>query len=284
MRDNGLRAASYVAIADLTPRVAEAMLDILREAHVAAYLEPCQPAAPSLEIRIRPVPCDRLFVDETEQDRARRLVDEHAARLREEAEASGLAETGGDGDGRLEDADVGRSGQPPAGSDDTTGGTRMATFDEDRAFAEIVAGFDRPTDDVVPRWPVEEDVDDESDSPPDAGFSTATIRRARGMEDPDEEDTDDLTDLEGIREAVTPADDRYIPPPPPPLPKLETATKLAWLAMMVGPVLLVLSAAADVYVPTWLSALAVLAFVGGFVALVLRMKGGPPDNEDGAIV
>ena len=27
-----------------------------------------------------------------------------------------------------------------------------------------------------------------------------------------------------------------------------------------------------------------LAWMGGFVALVLRMKGGPPDNEDGAIV
>jgi hypothetical protein len=270
MRDNGLRAASYVAIADLTPRVAEAMLDILRDAHVAAYLEPCQPAAPSLEIRIRPLPCDRLFVDEAEQERARRLVDEHAARLRDEAEGAGLAAVGGDG--RMEDADAAGSA---LGSDDPVGGTRMATFDEDRAFAEIVAGYDRPVDDVVPRWPVEEDVDDDDSEP-----SEPTIRLVPDASDPGEEDTDELTGLGD----EAPSEDRYVPPPPPPLPKIETATKLAWLAMMVGPVLLVLSAAANIYVPTWLGTVAVLAFVGGFVALVVRMKGGPPDNEDGAIV
>lgn len=287
MRDNGLRAASYIAIADLTPRVAEAMLEILRDAHVAAYLEPCQPVAPSLEIRMRPLPCERLFVDETEQERAQTLLDEHAARLREETERSGPATSDGvdgdagegsddgepvDGDERTNDVDAARPAEPPGGlSSDTS--ARMATFDEDRAFAEIVAGYDRPTEDVVPRWPAEEDVDDER------GSSAADVQRV-----PDDEDTDELSGLGSVRKAPTPPEDRYVPPPPPPLPQFETATKLAWLAMMVGPVLLVLSAVADIYVPTWLGTLAVLAFVGGFVALVLRMKGGPPDDEDGAIV
>ncbi len=79
-------------------------------------------------------------------------------------------------------------------------------------------------------------------------------------------------------------EERYVPPPPPPLPQLDNVTKLAWLALGGGPALLLVAAVAGLAVPAWLAFLAVLGFVGGFLVLVVRMKGGPPDDEDGAIV
>ena len=39
-RDNGFVARHYVALADLDPRLAEAMLDVLRVEGIAAYVVP----------------------------------------------------------------------------------------------------------------------------------------------------------------------------------------------------------------------------------------------------
>lgn len=85
-----------------------------------------------------------------------------------------------------------------------------------------------------------------------------------------------------------PADDHYIPPVPPPLPKLDPVTKLAWLALFGGPLYLLISTATGAAISGLTAFLAVAAFVGGFVILVLRMDNGrPPDSgsdDDGAVV
>lgn len=85
-----------------------------------------------------------------------------------------------------------------------------------------------------------------------------------------------------------PADDHYIPPVPPPLPKLDPVTKLAWLALFGGPLYLLISTATGAAISGLAAFLAVAAFVGGFVILVLRMDNGrPPDSgsdDDGAVV
>jgi hypothetical protein len=84
-----------------------------------------------------------------------------------------------------------------------------------------------------------------------------------------------------------PADDHYVPPAPPPLPKLEAATKLAWIALFGGPLYLLISTAVGATISGLAAFLAVAAFVGGFVVLVLRMDNGrPPDSgsDDGAVV
>jgi hypothetical protein len=85
-----------------------------------------------------------------------------------------------------------------------------------------------------------------------------------------------------------PASDRYIPPVPPPLPRLGPATKLAWLALFGGPLYLLISTATGATISGLAAFLAVAAFVGGFVVLVLRMDNGrPPDSgsdDDGAVV
>ena len=84
-----------------------------------------------------------------------------------------------------------------------------------------------------------------------------------------------------------PAGEHYIPPVPPPLPQLDPVTKIAWLALFAGPLYLLISTAAAATI-SWLAFLAVAAFVGGFVVLVLRMDNGrPPDSgsdDDGAVV
>ena len=91
-----------------------------------------------------------------------------------------------------------------------------------------------------------------------------------------------------VSPADDPADDHYIPPVPPPLPRLDPVTKGAWLALFGGPLYLLISTATGATISGLAAFLAVAAFVGGFVILVLRMDNGrPPDSgsdDDGAVV
>ena len=84
------------------------------------------------------------------------------------------------------------------------------------------------------------------------------------------------------------AGDHYVPPVPPPLPRLDPVTKGAWVALFGGPLYLLISTAAGATISGLAAFLAVAAFVGGFVILVLRMDNGrPPDSgsdDDGAVV
>jgi hypothetical protein len=95
----------------------------------------------------------------------------------------------------------------------------------------------------------------------------------------------------GPRDAASPnehADEHFVPPVPPPLPRLDPVTKGAWLALFGGPLYLLISTAIGSTISGLAAFLAVAAFVGGFVILVLRMDNGrPPDSgsdDDGAVV
>jgi len=85
-----------------------------------------------------------------------------------------------------------------------------------------------------------------------------------------------------------PTSEHYVPPVPPPLPRLDPITKGAWLALFGGPLYLLISTAIGSTISGLAAFLAVAAFVGGFVILVLRMDNGrPPDSgsdDDGAVV
>ena len=84
-----------------------------------------------------------------------------------------------------------------------------------------------------------------------------------------------------------PAVEHFVPPVPPPLPRLQPATKLAWIALFGGPLYLLIATAVGATISGLAAFLAVAAFVGGFVVLVLRMDNGrPPDSgpDDGAVV
>jgi hypothetical protein len=94
----------------------------------------------------------------------------------------------------------------------------------------------------------------------------------------------------GPRDATLPddpAEDHFVPPVPPPLPRLDPITKGAWLALFGGPLYLLISTAIGATISALAAFLAVAAFVGGFVILVLRMDNGrPPDSgpDNGAVV
>jgi hypothetical protein len=78
-RDNGLEAALWTPLRDVDPRVGEHLLDVLREAGVAAYLEPSADVEPyTRTVSLPSPPSDRLFVDRARTGEARALVDEHA--------------------------------------------------------------------------------------------------------------------------------------------------------------------------------------------------------------
>jgi len=74
-RDNGLRCASYIAVGDLDPRVADDLLETLRTEGIAAYVTPT-PAGRGgyLEMRVPSRLTDRLFADADHADRARELL------------------------------------------------------------------------------------------------------------------------------------------------------------------------------------------------------------------
>jgi hypothetical protein len=269
MRGNGLEASSYVAIADLDPRVADNMLEILREAGVAAYAEPCQPQQGlMLEVTLPPAPLDRLHVDRGEALRSRQLLRELLAA---ESERQG--------------AEAGEDSEAEARAETAGAATERPSDDDDLVWAQIVEAYEREASVPVAPWPTVEDTDeaDEADSSDGSDDSGAVRARNRDGSDPGGGSTE--TEGADSETATTVEQERYVPPPPPPLPRLDPITKLCWGVLLAGPVMMLLAAFGDGYVPSWFLPLGVVAFVGGFVALVFRMRSGPPDEtDDGAVV
>jgi hypothetical protein len=88
-RDNGLRCAGYQPLADLDPRIADAMLVTLRAAGIAAYASPTPAASGGYgELRLPSLPTDRLWADGEQIERARELL------AGETSAEAGPAETG----------------------------------------------------------------------------------------------------------------------------------------------------------------------------------------------
>ncbi|MGY0487010.1 hypothetical protein [Streptomyces sp. WG-D5] len=70
----------------------------------------------------------------------------------------------------------------------------------------------------------------------------------------------------------------FVPPEPPPLPEGDVTSRFAWLAVVGGPVLLLLAVLLGWDMTWWLATLCIGGFLGGFGTLVARMS---PDDEDG---
>lgn len=81
-------------------------------------------------------------------------------------------------------------------------------------------------------------------------------------------------------------DDRYVPDEPAPIPRGDVAGVLAWAAVLLGPLFLLIAGLFwPEASPLWLG-LAVVAFVGGFVALVMRLPSHRDEDsdDDGAVL
>lgn len=304
-RDNGFVARHYLPLADLDPRLAEAMLDVLRAESIAAYVEPSTGHKGGyLEVHLPERPRDRLWVDRERHDRAARLLSEHTAAPVLPIDDAFAANQSSFGSAAAD------STRPV---DDTSG--------IDDAWAQLVANYDLPSPDAVPRWPVAEDVavapwsssdldvggaDAQPTLPieglPGASEASSPVPRriirpadwepsARdqpigdaggGLPSPT---VSDAAFGAGEYDPLSVLDEHFVPPPPPPVPSLRPVTKWAIVAIVAGFALILVKAFTDA-VPGSL-ALGVMGIVGGFGTLVAGMRQDRPDDsdsDDGAVV
>jgi hypothetical protein len=153
---------------------------------------------------------------------------------------------------------------------------------EDAEWESLVQQFSQPSapghdggEDPVPRWPASEDVDEKYEPLIDVPTGL-TVEETPAA---DEEDT------KPKRKDDDPHD-HFVPPEPPRGPRLDWITRLAWLGLLGGPLLLIAAAVLD-FGTGRITTLAVVGFIGGFLTLVIRMKDRlPPDDtpDDGAVV
>jgi hypothetical protein len=302
-RDNGFVARHYVPLADLDPRLADAMLEALRAEGIAAYVEPSTGQLGGyLEVHLPERPRDRLWVDRRHHDRATTLLNVHGDRPDLIAAASTADQTDGGG----ADAE-GQADQHPERHID---GAPNGGESTDDVWAQIVAGFDLPTAVGAGPWPLAEDLPDSDQRDPDGLGDDADRRRSSaieslysGTQDPVDQSpvprrivrpVDPSFDAGTSSTVATPSgeydplsilDEHFVPGPPPPLPRLRRGTRWALAAVLVGVVLIVGRAFWD-SVPDAVF-LGVLFVVGGFVGLVAMMREDRPsdsDPDDGAVV
>jgi len=151
--------------------------------------------------------------------------------------------------------------------------------DEDEVWRQIVASFNDTAerDSADQPWPDSENLPAE---PPRRVVKQSDEEDLLREDDPAGDDSD-------TERAAAEEEEHYVPPPPPPLPRTDATTKIAWLALFGGPAYLLLSAALGWNLQGWMLFTAVAAFIGGFVALVVRMGDGPPNDsgwDDGAVI
>ncbi|MFD9354194.1 hypothetical protein [Streptomyces sp. NPDC060031] len=170
-------------------------------------------------------------------------------------------------------------------------------LDEEAAWAAIVAGYGQEPPDppgARPYKPIEnlllpeEDVKPEPPVPPPPAAalgSSVVFAPGVGLSGPR-----DHSLVEPKDEDLTPADraeEGHFVPPEPELPPADATSKFAWLAVVGGPVLLLLAVVFQWEMTWWLTTLGIGGFLGGFATLVARMSQGDDDEDDpgrGAVV
>ncbi|MFD3701105.1 hypothetical protein ACFWUZ_34100 [Streptomyces sp. NPDC058646] len=86
---------------------------------------------------------------------------------------------------------------------------------------------------------------------------------------------------------LTPEEEGHFVPPEPELPPADVTAKFAWLAVVGGPVLLLLAVLFRWDMTWWLTTLGIGGFLGGFATLVGRMSHDDDEDDDpgrGAVV
>ncbi|MET8979747.1 hypothetical protein ABZX85_29515 [Streptomyces sp. NPDC004539] len=187
-------------------------------------------------------------------------------------------------------------------------------FDEEAAWAAIVAGYgDEPKDPPGARpFKSVEDLalleartnDDEKPSPPEtASDGTPTAETPASDSPGDKPLGGSVTFAPGVAAGPGPRDyspaepgeddlgeddeGHFVPPEPPPLPEADATAKFAWLAVVGGPVLLLLAVLLGWDMTWWLATIGIGGFLGGFATLVMRMRTDEEGDDDpgrGAVV
>lgn len=263
-RNNGLSAERYTPLVDLEPQFADALLEALREEGVAAYASPAPGVrGPYMDVRLPNTPTDRVWVDAGAADTARQVLDSRRSEF-----------SRGDRDKPPPDL-------VPIDPAETTAEGAGQETDFEAAWRAIVAGYGKTGTDQVARWSAAEDV--ETDTPNAAG-SWRVLRRSEPEESEDEAWGLPEGQQLDLPDSIEIEEEHYVPPPPPPLPRVDGHTKLAWVGVIGGPLLLILFTALDWSPIPGANFFAIAAFVGGFASLVYRMKDDGPSGDDGAVV
>jgi hypothetical protein len=269
VRGNGLSASAYVAVADLDPGTADALLAALRDRGVAAY------AAASPE----PVPdgdTDRLYVDVAAVEQARALITIEL-RVGDDDTIDDLA---------IDHLELVETRGPDRGAQPDD----LDDLDMDAEFAAIVAAFHSSAGGTG-EWPASEDLGGADGWEPDGPLTGQVGSSPAGDDRPAGPGTPGATAI-GWEDLLRPLpapepepEPGYVPPPPPPLPETSLGTRFAWAAVLGGPALLFAAVLLGWHLADWVMLAAALAFLGGFVALVARLGDRPDDpDDDGAVV
>jgi len=144
-RSNALSAASFIRLTAVDARVSEAVLEVLEDAGIAAYVEPSIGEVSAYrDVRPHAVPTDALHVDAARRSDAAVVVGNELPGM--------LAELG-------------------------------PVTDEDEAFAAIVAAFGAPPVDSAARWHASEDVDPDRPETDDEAPAAPPRRRVDDEQD-----------------------------------------------------------------------------------------------------
>ncbi|WP_171171186.1 hypothetical protein [Streptomyces sp. I05A-00742] len=165
-------------------------------------------------------------------------------------------------------------------------------LDEDAAWAELVAAYGEQPDPEKGRWPATggdgapaPPADEAPPAPetprppalPDRPGSFIVYAPGVGPRDAPLPDPADEDDDEG----------HFVPPEPPPLPAGDVTSRFAWIAVLGGPLLLLVMVLLRQELTWWITTLGIGGFLGGFATLVLRMRDDDEDDDDpgrGAVV
>jgi len=254
VRDNGLPAQQWTHVADLDPRVADAALDALKDAGVAAYAVPHPgDAGPYLDVQLPNRPTDRLYVEAGARERAAAVL-----------------------------ADLERNAAEGLPGDTSQG---RSAADVDATFADIVARFELSTAAEEPLSP--EAADSVDPTHPNESFPSGGGRVIRGAVG-----WDDLLGDARTPSGPTPVEpedeeEGYVPPPPPTIPRGTPLRRFAWAGVLGAPVVLALCVLFSYGLDGWTGLFVVGAFIGGLVTLVVTLEDRPTDDDgpdNGAVV
>lgn len=172
-------------------------------------------------------------------------------------------------------------------------------IDEDAVWAEIVAGYGKEPADPPGVWPDARETDrtdtvdrvpstgssdgDDEDRPPSGSRPDGDTLMKPGGEQGDEEERSNGSAHEyasaqwsgqGPRDWGPDEEEEghFIPPDPPPLPPADLSTKMAWISVLGGPLLLFGTVLLQRPVTWWIATLGIGGFLGGFAALVSGMR------------
>ncbi|WP_367139995.1 MULTISPECIES: hypothetical protein [Streptomyces] len=188
-------------------------------------------------------------------------------------------------------------------------------LDEDAAWAELVAAYGEQPDPETGRWPAtggddtgagtgagagapagggagegkaekaEKDTPAGPPSPPREEAPGSFIVYAPGV-GPRDWSTPEPPDDDAV-EADADDEGHFVPPEPPPLPTGDVTARFAWIAVLGGPLLLLIMVLLQHPLTWWLTTIGIGGFLGGFATLVLRMKDSDEEDDDpgrGAVV